>query len=158
MPYFKASGIPKDLGVDLERTLIHALFTDNDAAINFQDPHTDYPYCITRRNLKEKIRYSWTGHMPILPDRSWITLWFGLGEGYTLHILHGEILLLRSDIIHGGGIPNVDSLTALKQFRRLHFYLVTPDQPANPGETYDLYYDNETKLTDMYFQSKRSFR
>jgi hypothetical protein len=27
--------------------------------------------------------------------------------GYTVHIPYGKILLLRSDVIHGGGIPNV---------------------------------------------------
>jgi hypothetical protein len=155
--FFKVSGVPRDLGVDLDYTIIHLLFTDDDTAINFQDPHTDYPYHITRRNLIDKVRLSWTAHLPITPDGSWITMWFGPGVGYTLHIPFGTALLLRSDVIHGGGVPHIDIQTTSKQFRRVHFYLATQDQAATPGLIYELNYDNETRLLDTCYQAKRSF-
>jgi len=155
--FFKVSGIPRDLGVNLDYTIIHLLFTDDDTSVNFQDPHTDYPYHITRRNLIDRIRLSWTAHLPITPEGSWITMWFGPGVGYTLHIPFGTVLLLRSDVIHGGGVPHVDVQTASKQFRRLHFYLATQDQAATPGMIYELNYDNETRLLDTCYQAKRSF-
>jgi hypothetical protein len=103
--FFKDLHLPTDFGFDLDYTIIHALFTYDDSNINFQDPHTDYPYIITRRNLQEQIRLSWTAHMPISKEGSWITLWWGPGIGYTMHIPYGKILLLRSDVIHGEGIP-----------------------------------------------------
>jgi hypothetical protein len=155
--FFKVSGIPRDLGVDLDYTIIHLLFTDDDTSINFQDPHTDYPYHITRRNLIDRFRLSWTAHLPITPDGSWITMWFGPGVGYTLHIPFGTALLLRSDVIHGGGVPHIDIQTTSKQFRRVHFYLATQDQAATPGLIYELNYDNETRLLDTCYQAKRSF-
>ena len=95
--------------------------------------------------------------MPISKEGSWITLWWGPGIGYTMHIPYGKILLLRSDVIHGGGIPCVSRKSDKQQFRRLHFYLVTKDQAATPGFIYDTYYDKETKLADMCYQAKRSF-
>jgi len=155
--FFKVSGIPRDLGVNLDYTIIHLLFTDDDPSVNFQDPHTDYPYYITRRNLIDRIRLSWTAHLPITPEGIWITMWFGPGVSYTLHIPFGTVLLLRSDVIHGGGVPHVDVQTASKQFRRVHFYLATQDQAATPGMIYELNYDNETRLLDTCFQAKRSF-
>jgi len=155
--FFKVSGIPRDLGVNLDYTIIHLLFTDDDTSVNFQDPHTDYPYHITRRNLIDRIRLSWTAHLPITPEGSWITMWFGPGVGYTLHIPFGPVLLLHSDVIHGGGVPHIDVQTASKQFRRLHFYLATQDQAATPGLIYKLNYDNETRLLDTCYQAKRSF-
>jgi hypothetical protein len=155
--FFQDLGLARDFGFDLDYTLVHALFTDDDSDIKFQDPHTDYPYVITRRNLKDRVRLSWTAHLPITPEGSWITLWWGPGVGYTVHIPYGKILLLRSDIIHGGGIPNVSRKSDKSQFRRLHFYLVTHDQAATPGFIYETYYDNETRLTDMCFRAKRYF-
>jgi hypothetical protein len=115
--FFQSTGIPKDLKVDLCKTIIYALFTDNDEAINFQQPHTDYPYMITGRSATEKKHLSWTAHMPVTSDGSWMTIWFGAGIRYTLHIPYGQTLLLHSDVIHGGGVPNIDCLTVSKQFR-----------------------------------------
>ena len=156
--FFKDLHLPTDFGFDLDYTIIHAIFTDDDTSTNFQDPHTDYPYVITRKNLQEQVRLSWTAHMPISKEGSWITLWWGPGIGYTMHIPYGKILLLRSDVIHGGGIPCVSRKSDKQLFRRLHFYLVTKDQAATPGYIYDTYYDNETKLADMCYQAKRSFQ
>jgi hypothetical protein len=155
--FFKDSGLPRDFGFDLDKTIVHLLYTDDDSDKNFQDPHTDYPYVITRRNMKDRVRLSWTAHMPLTEEGSWITIWWGPGVGYTLQIPFGKILLLRSDVIHGGGIPNVTRRTDKKQFRRIHFYLVTPDQAATPGLIYEYNYDNETRLIDTCYQAKRTF-
>jgi hypothetical protein len=70
-------------------------------------------------------------------EGSWITLWWGQGVGCTLQITYGKILLLHSDVIHGGGVPNVTRRIENKYFRRLHFYLVTQDQAATPGNIYE---------------------
>ncbi len=134
---FKDLHLPTDFGFDLDYTIIHALFTNDDSNINFHEPHTDYPYVITRRNLQEQVCLSWTAHMPISKEGSWITLWWGPGIGYTMHIPYGKILLFHLDVIHGGGIPCVSQKSDKKQLRRLHFYLVTKDQAATPGYIYD---------------------
>lgn len=157
--FLEEQGIPEDLKVDLNRTLIQALFNDNDSEIKFQDPHTDYPYMIiSRADFLANPRYfSWTAHMPITDEGSWITLWFGPGEGHTMHIPYGEILLIRSDLVHGGGIPLTDRLAITKTFCRLHFHIVSADQPATPGKTYGLSYDNYTELSKIHVQPKCPF-
>ncbi len=96
--------------------------------------------------------------IPLTQEGSWLTIWWGPGEGYTLQIPFGKILLLRSDVIHGGGVPNVTRGTENKQFRWLHFYLVTQDQAATPGNIYEWYYDNKTGLMDMCHHPKHSFK
>jgi hypothetical protein len=155
--FFKDSGLPSDFGFDLDKTIAHLLYTDDDSDKNLQDLHMDYPYVITRRNIKDRVRFSWMAHMPLTEEGSWMTIWWGPGVGYTLQIPLGKILLLRLDVIHGGGIPNVTRRTDKKQFRRIHFYLVTPDQAATPGLIYEYNYDNETRLIDTFFQAKRTF-
>jgi hypothetical protein len=72
--FFQDLGLPRDFGFNLDNMIIRALFTDNDSDINFQDPHTDYSFAITRRNLKDRVQLSWSAHFPITREGSWITL------------------------------------------------------------------------------------
>ncbi len=60
----------------------------------------------------------------VMNEGSWITLWLGPGVGYTLHIPYGKIMLLHSDVIHGGRVPYIDLWTDMQQFHWLHFYIV----------------------------------
>jgi hypothetical protein len=51
--FFKASGLPRDFGFDLDYIIAQFLFTYDTSKINFQDPHINYSYVTTRRNLKD---------------------------------------------------------------------------------------------------------
>ena len=155
--FFEANGIFKEIKADPDRTIIHALFTDHDSNINFQDAHTDYDYMITKKDSANQINLSWTAHMPVTSEGSWITLWFGTGQGYTMHIPFGKVLLLRSDVIHGGGTPTVEDNIENRSYRRLHFYLVTGDQPAFPGTNNRMSLDGKNPLSIMHVQPPRSF-
>jgi hypothetical protein len=95
--------------------------------------------------------------MPITNEGSWVTVWFGTGAGYTVHVPYGTVLLLRSDVIHGGGTPKVEEHMDKKTLHCLHFYLVTNDQPAYPGMINLWSYDEKTLLRDIHVQSTRSF-
>jgi hypothetical protein len=75
-----------------------------------------------------------------------------------IHIPYGKKLPLRSDVIHGGGIPIISRKSDKQQLPRLHFYFMTQDQAATPGYIYETNYDNETKLTDMCFHAKGAFK
>ena len=156
--FFEEQGIFKKLKADPDKTIIHALFTDHESGVGFQEPHTDFDYADTKKNPEERFNHSWTAHMPITEEGSWITLWFGTGEGYTMIIPFGKILLLRSDVVHGGGTPIVEDNTETKLFRRLHFYLVTDNQPAYPGEINPIASDGFTPLQDMHVHTPKSFK
>jgi hypothetical protein len=84
--FFQAAGHPRDFGFDLDKTIAHVLYTDDDSRNNFQNPHTDFPFVMTRRNLKDRARFSWVAHMPLTEEGSWNTIWWGSGLGYTLQI------------------------------------------------------------------------
>jgi hypothetical protein len=154
--FFDQEGLFEEFQADPDKTIIHALFTDHDSNINFQQPHTDFDYLPCRKALERSFNYSWTAHMPITIEGSWITLWFGTGNGYTIKIPFGTVLLLRSDVIHGGGTPVVEQNTKSKKFRRLHYYLVTEDQPAYPGYINPITYDGLYSLSDLHVQITRS--
>jgi hypothetical protein len=154
--FFQQAGLFEELKADPDKTIIHALFTDHDSNINFQQPHTDFDYLPSRKPSETGFNYSWTAHMPITKEGSWITLWFGVGKGYTVKIPFGTILLLRSDVIHGGGTPIIERNTKRKWFRRLHYYLVTEDQPAVPGFINPFSYDGKHLLSDLHVQIARA--
>jgi hypothetical protein len=154
---FAENGILDELHADPDKTSIHTIFTDNDSNINFQEAHTDYDYLTRQIDSETPPRYSWTAHMPITTEGSSITLWFGTGAGYTMHIPHGTVLLLQSDVIHGGGAPKVEEHMEKKTFHRLHLYLVMNDQPAYPGTINLWAYNNKTLLCDMHVQPPRNF-
>lgn len=150
-----------DLGATLrEQTfLITHLYTTERNRPD-QDPHTDYPYlCATdlksHKNMADA-RHAWTAHMPITPDGLWITLYLAPGYGTPVHVDYGKVLLLRSDVVHGGGTPNLDSVSG-KTFDRLHMYLDTEDQLANPGDIHSVWYDGITPLCDLYWKPIKEF-
>jgi hypothetical protein len=190
-------------GVDLEKIIIHGLFTDG-KTIKFQRPHTDYTYLtktldptaqvttgeiagVTKGGRKQKgkkndtilpttkkgdlvatktsssskslshLMYSWTAHMPLTEDGMWINLWFGPGYGHAVYVPYGETLFLRSDMIHGGGVPMSVEAKGLKKYYRLHFYLPTDFQPAYPGQNNYDHYDNVTHIPDICLLPETSF-
>jgi len=192
-----------ECGVDVEKIIIHGLFTDG-KTMKFQRPHTDYPYVtktldptarvttsetagvtkgvqkkkedkdnttLTAKKLKNVMgtksglsskslshrMYSWTAHMPITEDGMWINLWFGPGYGHAVYVPYGETLFLRSDMIHGGGVPMSVEAKGLKKYYRLHFYLPTDLQPAYPGQNNYDHYDNVTHIPDICLLPETSF-
>lgn len=185
--YFTSCGWP-DRGIDLEKTIIHGLYTEGKTKI-YQEPHTDYPYVTevlvdratkeqeqrkaqssqkNKRKEKTKVEkvvsmsnngnsYSWTAHMPVSEDGMWIHLWFAPGYGHSVKINYGETLFLRSDVVHGGGVPLSVEIMGLNSYYRLHYYLVTDLQPAHPKVTNPKHYDNVTLLSDIYLLPEMGF-
>ena len=192
-----------DCGVDLEKIIIHGLFTDG-KTIKFQRPHTDYTYLtktldptaqvttgeiagVTKGGRKQKgkkndtilpttkkgdliatktsssskslshLMYSWTAHMPVSEDGMWIHLWFAPGYGHSVKVNYGETLFLRSDVVHGGGVPLSVEIMGLNSYYCLHYYLVTDLQPAHPKVTNPKHYDNVTLLSDIYLLPEMGF-
>jgi hypothetical protein len=91
-----------------------ALFTDT-KSVQKQDPHTDYRL-VTTDNLTQ---LAWTAHLPInFEEGSYIYIWSGQGCGTAVHIEGGQCLLLQSDVIHSGGVP--EGCEVGKTFVRLH--------------------------------------
>ncbi len=78
---------------------------------------------------------AWTAHIPIDKDEgSYIFLWKGPGCGTAVYIPGGHCLLLCSDVVHSGGVP--DDVMMGRKYIRLHFYLLTKCQkPQALGET-----------------------
>ncbi len=78
-----------------------ALFSDL-KSVQKQDPLTDY-HLLTTDN---PTNLAWTAHLPINEEEgSYIYIWRGQGCGTAVHIVGGQCLLLRSDVIHSGGVP-----------------------------------------------------
>ena len=151
-----------DLGATLQEgnfIISHLYTTERDRPD--QDPHTDYPYLSATKLKKNKTmadaRLAWTAHMPITPDGMWITLYLSPGYGTPVHIGYGKLLLLRSDIVHGGGTPNLEYVTG-KRFDRLHMYLDTEDQKADPGNIHSIWYDGITPLSELYWKPIKEFQ
>jgi hypothetical protein len=96
-----------------------------------QDPHTDYQL----QTDDSTVDYAFTAHLPLNKvEGSHIYLWKKPGCGSAVHIPGGHCLLLRSDVVHSGGVP--DSVGLGRAFIRLHFYLPTKSQKPPPlGET-----------------------
>ncbi len=110
-----------------------------------QDPHTDNQL----PNKSATLDLAWTAHLPINKvEGSHIYLWKNSGYGTAVHIPGGQCLLLQSDVVHSGGVP--DNVGIGRTFIRLHFYLPTKSQKPPPlGETiYRTGYDGA-----YYFES-----
>ena len=107
-----------------------ALCTDSEN-LQKQDPHTDYSLVDTN----DPTKLAWTAHLPLnLEEGSYIYIWGGQGCGTAIHIAGGQCLLLRSDVIHSGGVP--EGCDVGNTFVRLHFYLPTKHQKPPPlGES-----------------------
>ena len=81
------------------------------------------------------------------------TFWFGTGYGKNVHINWGEIVFFRSDMVHAGGRPVVDT-SKNQRFNRLHFYLSTDFQKADPNFINYWHHDLKTKLKHIYLHPK----
>jgi hypothetical protein len=81
---------------------VTALFTDSKRHKK-QDPHTDYQLA----NDSFTVDLAWTAHLPLNKvEGSYIYLWNGAGCGTAVHIPGGHCLLIRSDVVHSGGVPD----------------------------------------------------
>jgi len=114
-----------------------------------QQIHTDFLLKSVEEDQGRKQFLAWTAHLPITNEGSWIWLWSGPGIGEPLHIKMGQVLFLRSDVVHAGGRPPVDKLEDQK-YLRLHFYLPTKYQPAPDNSIFLTEHDQWTKLEDSY--------
>jgi hypothetical protein len=76
--------------------------------------------------------------------------------GAPVHIDYGKVLLLCSDVVHGGGTPNLEYVRG-KRFDHLHMYLDTEDQKADPGNIHSIWYDGITPLSDLYWKPIKEF-
>jgi hypothetical protein len=143
----------KLLGVLFDDITSHALFTNTDDE-HHQCPHTDYLYPFPR---SKKI----IGFDRVLlcldcncSDEQFRNLFEHLGKpGYptNIHIKFGEIFYFRSDVIHSGGRLDVHTAkNGPKQlYERLHFYLPTKLQVANPLHINLTHFDHRTKFEDI---------
>jgi hypothetical protein len=88
-----------------------------------QDPHTDYEL----KKVQSPNELAWTAHLPLNKNEgSYLYIWSGTGCGTAVHIKGGQCLLLRSDVIHSGGLPRIADKD--NSYIRLHFYLPTYSQ------------------------------
>ena len=102
-----------------DEVLVTALYTDPNKNQK-QDPHTDYKL----QGDVSPTDLAWTAHIPINKEEgSYIYLWKGPGCGKVVHVPGGRCLLLRSDVVHSGGVP--DDVVLGRKYIRLHFYLLT---------------------------------
>ncbi len=114
--FFVANGIFKDLNADPDKAIIHTLFTEHNLNIDFQEARTGYDYITTRKDSTDQIHYSWADHMPVTKEGNWITIWRGAGAGYTIQIPFGMVLLLHSNVAHGGGMPKKMTILSRNHF------------------------------------------
>jgi len=69
----------------------------------------------------------------------------------NIHIKFGEIFYFWSDVIHSGGRLDVHTSKRPKQlYERLHFYLPTKLQVADPLHVNLTHFDHRTKFDDIY--------
>jgi hypothetical protein len=152
--------------IDWEQVHITGIFTHDNMVIP-QRPHIDFTWevlLLESRRRRGKYAASksstlglkhgfmpYTGHMPLTPDGSYIYVWCGPGPSMLIHIKYGQILFLRGDVVHCGGLPqHVDH--ANKQYPRLHFYFLTnpADHPGN--NIYHDSYDSVSFKNDHYHE------
>ena len=134
----------RDRGIQFNKMIATALYTRNES-YEAQRIHTDYALKSVRYKRGGKDFLAWTAHLPVTDDGSWIWVWPGPGNGYPIHIKMGQILFLRSDVVHCGGRPPIDKLEGQK-YMRLHFFLPTAFQPPPKGDIFLTDHDNLTPL------------
>jgi hypothetical protein len=117
-----------------------------------QKPHTDYDYKFKKKDdgMNHKQHYGWTALVPLSKEGSWLHVWFGTGYGRNLHIPHGKGFLFRSDVVHAGG--RIEFFQSVEEkYHRLHFYLGTKFQVANPDTINYWHHDLQTELSSIYW-------
>jgi len=148
--FFKKQGMEK-IGVLLNDLICNAMKNKNDN-FDFQDPHQDYfPVTIsTDSNKKLNDQWlAWSAIVPISKQGSWITIWYDLTSPRTIEIKYGQMIFFRSDVVHCGGRPRVDTL-ADQTYYRLHFYLQTKIQKAPDNKINKFHLDGRTYFNDLY--------
>jgi len=124
--FFKTSNLLVTEKIVWDEVQVTVLYSDP-TNVNKQDPHTDYD--VQPNNSPSD--FAWTAHLPLAIDEgSYIYIWTSPGCGSCIHIKGGHCLLLRSDVVHSGGLP--ESLKDNKNYIRLHFYLPTKEQKPPP--------------------------
>jgi len=144
----------KLLGVLFDDVTSHALFTNTDEE-HHQRPHTDYlyPFPRSKKSLDlEEYYFAWTAIVPTNSSGTCLNVWEKPGYPTNIHIKFGEIFYFRSDVIHSGGRLDVHtSKSGPKQlYERLHFYLPTKLQVADPLHVNLTHFDHRTKFDDIY--------
>ena len=144
----------KLLGVLFDDVTSHALFTNTDEE-HHQRPHTDYlyPFPRSKKSLNlEEYYFAWTAIVPTNSSGTCLNIWEKPGYPTNIHIKFGEIFYFRSDVIHSGGRLDVHtSKSGPKQlYERLHFYLPTKLQVADPLHVNLTHFDHRTKFDDIY--------
>ena len=144
----------KLLGVLFDDVTSHALFTNTDEE-HHQRPHTDYlyPFPRSKKSLNlEEYYFAWTAIVPTSSSGTCLNVWEKPGYPTNIHIKFGEIFYFQSDGIHSGGQLDVHtSKSGPKQlYERLHFYLPTKLQVADPLHVNLTHFDHRTKFDDIY--------
>jgi len=107
-------------------------------------------YPIPRSTSLELTNYyfAWTAIVPTNSLGTCLNIWEKPGYPTNIHIKFGEIFYFRSDVIHSGGRLDVHtSKSGPKQlYERLHFYLPTKLQVANPLHINITQFDWRTKF------------
>ena len=140
-----------DLGVVLEDLICTAMKNKNDN-FDFQDPHQDYfPVAISsvRNKNLNKEWLAWSAIIPISEQGSWLTIWYDLQTPRTVEVKRGQIVLFRSDVVHCGGRPKLDTLKN-QTYYRLHFYLQTTLQRAPDNMVNKVHVDGRTLFSELY--------
>jgi hypothetical protein len=123
---FNKLKVDKDIGVDTDSILCHAMFTAKDE-YKSQGPHSDYDYQVLVKDQEgtDKCFYAWTALLPITPAGSWLHIWSGTGYGRKLTLNIFLVSFLDS------GRIEVD-MERGEKYHCLHFYLSTKFQVADP--------------------------
>jgi hypothetical protein len=143
----------KLLGVLFDDITSHALFTNTDEE-HHQRPHTDYLYPFPRSKTSLDLTeyyFAWTAIVPTNSSGTCLNVWEKPGYPTNIHIKFGEIFYFRSDVIHSSGRLDVHtSKSGPKQlYERLHFYLPTKLQVADPLHVNLTHFDHRTKFDDI---------
>jgi hypothetical protein len=146
--FFEDLGFKKK-GVLLDSMLSHAMYTNSDEE-HHQRPHTDYTFP-KETAAKGKQYHAWTAIVAMNPEGTCLNIWREPGYPTNIKISYGEVFFFRSDVVHSGGRLSVNSRSSGCMYERLHFYLPTKWQPADPRRINITHRDNMTELDDIYY-------
>jgi hypothetical protein len=122
---FIKENVPHDKREEiLADNLAQACFIKSNLTPTYQQlPHIDFFW----KDIISNAGIPWTAHIPLTADGSYLFVWSGPGDAIPIHIKYGEVLLIRGDTVHAGGLPTPAHYG--KEYTRLHLYL-----PKNPGQ------------------------
>ncbi len=123
-----------------------------------QLPHMDYCWETillpsrhdSKLNRSKRLRGScqipFTGHLPVSTDGAYIYLWSGPGVATPFHIPYGQMLVIRGDVVHCGGLP--PSAATEKLYHRVHFYFPVIAADIPPNAIYSNNFDGQSFSRD----------